>query len=279
MKKKLLCEFHLFVLILLCLTSVASSREKITMAVLDFEAKNVTQSNAEAVTDLLRTELFNTGNFKVVERQRIQKILEEQRFQMSGMTDANQAVEIGRLLNVQKIMIGTLTKLGTTHIINTRIVDVRTGLVILAEAAESRGGEDMLPRSIAELAMSISYKVGLEGSVIRIDGNEIFIDLGSADGVKIGQRFEIIRLGEAITDLEGHIIGTSDETIGIVIITKVQDRFAVAGIEKRYEDFNKGDKVQPLVEDGSEVKVQPRIKKPKKEEREEDDQPGIAPIF
>ena len=137
MKKYHWCGFSVFILLLQLLFSNAYTREKITMAVLDFEAKNMSQSSAEAVTDLLRTELFNTGHFKVVERQRIKKIIEEQRFQMSGITDANQAVEIGRILNVEKIMIGTVTLLGSTHIVNTRIVDVKTGLVVLAEAKES----------------------------------------------------------------------------------------------------------------------------------------------
>lgn len=124
------------------LAVTAFSREKVTVAVLDFEPKNVTSQSAEAITDLLRTELFNTGCFKVVERQRIQKILEEQRFQSTGVTDADQAAQIGRLLNVKKIMIGTMTLLGGTHILNTRIVDVQSGQVELAEAVESRGGDE-----------------------------------------------------------------------------------------------------------------------------------------
>jgi hypothetical protein len=181
----------------------------------------------------------------VVERQRIQKILEEQKFQMSGLTDADQAAEIGRLLNVQKIMIGSVTRLGGTYIINTRIVEVQSGLVSLAEATECRGGEDQLPRSITELAFKIYYKVGLEGAIIRVDRDEIYIDLGEADGVKLGQYFDVIRKGEVITDLEGRIIGTSQETIGVVLVTKVQDRFSVTAIHSQKEALRKGDLVHP----------------------------------
>ena len=65
----------LFVLLIL-FTTASSAREKIAIAVLDFEAKNINQQNAEAVADLLRTELFNTGSFKVVERAKIRKIIE-----------------------------------------------------------------------------------------------------------------------------------------------------------------------------------------------------------
>ncbi|HDQ45875.1 MAG TPA: hypothetical protein ENN17_10330 [bacterium] len=237
------------VILFLVFTVSVFSQGKITIAVLDFEAKNITQQSAEAVTDILRTELFNTGAFRVVERQRIQRILEEQKFQMSGLTDPDQAAEIGRLLNVEKIMVGSVTRLGSTFIINTRIVEVQTGLVELAEAAECRGGEEQLPRAITELALKIFYKVGLEGAIIRVDGEEIYIDLGNADGVKLGQYLDVIRKGDVITDLEGRIIGTRQETIGHALITKVQDRFSVAAVHTRKEAFRKGDLVRPSESD------------------------------
>ena len=113
---------------MLCLLWIIQSglalhaRNRITLAVLDFEGKNTSQETAEAVTELLRTSLFNTGRFTVVERAKVAQILEEQQFQSSGLTHMDQAVEIGRLLNVQKIMAGSLSRLGETFVMNTRIV-------------------------------------------------------------------------------------------------------------------------------------------------------------
>lgn len=268
------------------LASAAFAREKITVAVLDFEPKNVSPESAEALTDLLRTELFNTGCFSVVERQKIQKVLEEQKFQMSGVTDTDQATQIGRLLNVKKIMIGTVNKLGTTHIINTRIVDVQSGLVELAEAVESKGGEEHLPAAITELALKISYKSGLEGSIIRITGEIVYIDIGSADGVTIGQEFSVIRTGEAITDLDGRVIGASNEVIGSLMISKVQDRFSEAAVKESTVAFRKGDKVKPF--DGSDQaepkrevkKTVPKAKKGQKpSDQQEEDKVDVPPTF
>lgn len=251
-------------------SAAAFSREKIAVAVLDFEPKNVSKENAEAITDLLRTELFNTGCFKVVERQKIQKILEEQKFQSSGVTDTDQAAEIGRLLNVKKIMIGTVTLLGGTHIVNTRIVDVQSGQVELAEAMESRGGDENLPNAVTELALKISYKIGLEGSIIRITGETVYIDLGSADGIKVGQEFNVIRQGEAMTDLEGRIIGTNRETIGSLMVTKLQDRFAETAVQEHSVDFRKGDRVNPKTNEEESV---PKTKTPKKKEKTPESKP------
>jgi TolB-like protein len=271
----------LFTAFLLMIPGIIFSREKISLAVLDLEGKNVDQSKAEAVTDLLRTELFNTGSFKVVERQKVRQILEEQRFQSSGMTDTDRAAEIGRLLNVSKIMIGTVTQLGSTHIINTRIVDVQSGAVVLAEAIERRGGEEELPKAIAELATTISFKVGLEGVVIRVNPDEIYVDLGEGDGVRLGQTYSVIRQGEVITDLEGRIIGTTQEPIASVIITKVQDRFSIAAIDSKTTSIMKGDVVRLA---SSEAPAEPAAKPApvKRETKKRDDnhnQHDVPPIF
>ncbi|HEX9933732.1 MAG TPA: CsgG/HfaB family protein [bacterium] len=283
METRLIVKGIFFSVLLAAAAALAGG--KINVAVLDFEAKNISRENAEALTDLLRTELFNTGRFTVVERQKIQKILEEQKFQMSGLTDTDEVTQIGRLLNVKKIMIGTITKLGGTHIINTRIVDVQSGQVELAEAVESKGGEDLLPGAVTELALKISYKVGLEGSIIRITGETFYIDLGSADGIATGQVFSVIRPGEAITDLEGRVIGTNSEIIGSIMITKVQNRFSEAAMKKSSTAFRKGDKVRPGEEDIpkpaiKEIKKQPPKPKVKKEQTPSDQkQPDVPPTF
>ncbi|MBN1782837.1 hypothetical protein JW948_16995 [bacterium] len=275
--------------LLLCSPFILSAREKVALAVLDFEGKNVEQANAEAVTDLLRTELFNTGSFRVIERQKIRQIIQEQNFQATGVTSTDKAVEIGRILNVQKIMVGTVTRLGSTYIINTRIVDVQSGAVVLAEAIERRGGEEELPKAIAELATTISFKVGLEGSIIRVGNDEIFMDLGQADGIRLGQKFDVIRLGEVITDLEGRIIGTTNDVIGMIFTTKIQDRFSVASVLKEDSPFRKGDIVRPSQDQEAvpdppkktqEVKkTQPPVKKEPKKEDNGDLPSDIPPIF
>jgi TolB-like protein len=258
----------------------ASAREKITVAVMDFEAKNVSRENAEGITDILRTELFNTGCFRVVERQQIQRILEEQKFQMSGLTDPDQATELGRLLNVRKIMTGTVTLLGSTHIINTKILDVQSGQMELAEAVECRGGESELPNAITELALKVSYKIGLEGNIIRLSGESVYIDLGSADGLKLGQMLEVVRLGESITDLEGRVIGTNSERIGSLVITKIQDRFSETAVKSKTTLFRKGDRVKPTTEEMPEEEPIEETPPPKKKSPPTDgNKPSLPPVF
>jgi TolB-like protein len=224
------------------------SREKITVAVFDFEAKNINQETADAATDLLRTELFNTGRFQVAERDQIRKVLDEQNFQMSGLTDVEDAVEIGRLLNVRAIMVGSVNRLGSTYFINMRLISVRTGMVGLAESIKCTGGEEKLPDAISDLARKIAQKVGLEGSIVQFEEKHVFIDLGTDDGLKTGDVLSVIRLGDVIKDLEERVIGTQDAVIGSIEITQVQERFSEATIKEQSDTLKIGDRVKPFDE-------------------------------
>lgn len=92
-------------------------------------------------------ELSETHSFRVVERQQLIKILEEQKLSMTGLVDPGTVRRVGRLLGVEAVMIVELTSvtitedktgLGTlSHItqkieieMNARLVDSETGEVL-----------------------------------------------------------------------------------------------------------------------------------------------------
>lgn len=63
-----------------------------------------------AAADELVTQLFRTGKFSLVERSQLDAILAEQNLGQSGRVNPAQAAEIGRLLGVQVILTGSITK-------------------------------------------------------------------------------------------------------------------------------------------------------------------------
>ena len=54
------------------------------------------------------------------------KILEEFDYQNTGCTDEECAVELGKMLNAERIVIGSVGLVGQTYTINARIVDIET---------------------------------------------------------------------------------------------------------------------------------------------------------
>ena len=241
------------------------AQNKTAIAVLNFEAKNVNQETADAVADILSTELFNTNRFKVIERQAIAQLLEEQKLQMTGVTDMSKAAEIGKILNVEKIMTGSVSKLGRNFIINTRLVDVETGELELAQNAKSEKGEDGLPAAIADLVKIISQKIVIEGSVIKIAPELILIDLGKEHGLRTGQTLDVVRIGDVITDLGGATIGRTEDRIGEVRVLSVKGEYSETEIVQKKTSFRLGDKVR-LTSSPIEGNVENLAKKRKKDD-------------
>jgi len=97
------------------------------IAVVDFTGNNVSEGDCRALTDRLRTELFNTKYFKVIEREMMEEVLKEQGFQQTGCITDECMVRVGRLIGVQKIIGGSISKVGNIYSVSSRIVNVETG--------------------------------------------------------------------------------------------------------------------------------------------------------
>lgn len=117
-------------LLALLFSSIAAAQEKTGLAVLQFEPRNISQAEAVILSDRLRAELVNTKYFNVLEREQMDKILREQKFQLTGAcNDASCLVRVGQLMAVSKMMGGTISKIGNTYTVQARVIDVEKGVI------------------------------------------------------------------------------------------------------------------------------------------------------
>ena len=107
-----------------------SFSQEITIAVLDFEGKGVSQSETSTLTDRLRDEMFKTGVYIVLERGKMDEVLKEQGFQQTGCVTSECAVEVGNMLGVQQMIGGSIGKVGNIYTVSARVIDVQTGEVL-----------------------------------------------------------------------------------------------------------------------------------------------------
>jgi TolB-like protein len=128
------------------------SAPQIAILPLSPQGKGISESDAIIITDALSDALMRTRNFHVMERQQIDMILKEQSFESSGACDASEcAVRVGRLLGIQQIVVGSIGKLGGSHILSLRRVDVKTGEILSSSTRNQRGAiEDLLQDGIPE---------------------------------------------------------------------------------------------------------------------------------
>jgi len=106
---------------------------KIKIAILDFENAGVSKENAKSVTEIITTEIVNSGFFEVVERGKFSQLLKETKIQLSGIVDTGSAVQVGKMLSVDKLIFGTFNKFGSEFFINVKVVDVTAARIEYAE--------------------------------------------------------------------------------------------------------------------------------------------------
>jgi curli biogenesis system outer membrane secretion channel CsgG len=177
--------------LMLCSSMALGAKGRRLIAVLDFDYSTVPNQWGETplnlgsgLADMLVTELVRDGTYTVVEREHLRELMEEQELGLTSSFDPETAAEIGKLLGVQAVVIGSVTHFGTeksttvppaaaqevyegvrgirTHVqkalvgIDVRMISVDRGAVLVAASGE---GEDRKASVVGG-----PYRQGPEGS-------------------------------------------------------------------------------------------------------------------
>jgi len=160
-----------------------SNSNKINIAFLGFNARDIPPSGGDILSDLVRDELVKSGKYNVIDRENTELLLEEIAFQHTDLTDQTSVASIGNLLGVRKLMTGTIGKLGELSIITLRIINVETSLIERVETEEFIGMMEELRKPVRIAVQKILDIEGIEvdrGTYINVasepEGVNIYID-------------------------------------------------------------------------------------------------------
>ena len=112
---------------LLMKRSGAQKAGKITVAVLDFSPRGISNLEAQTLTDRFATELNKTGAAILVDRNVVNEVMQEQGYTQAECSSEECAAEVGAMLGVQFMISGSLGKLGETYTIDAKMFEVATG--------------------------------------------------------------------------------------------------------------------------------------------------------
>ena len=114
------------IIAILLLSSFLYSQQT-SVAVIDLKNVGLEEHFSTLLTDALRAEMFKYEKFTVMNRENMQEIMGEQAFQASGVCDDNACyVEMGEVLGVEKIVTGSIGKLGSTYSLTIKMINVET---------------------------------------------------------------------------------------------------------------------------------------------------------
>ena len=219
------------------------------IGVIDFDDKSAYGKNrglGEAASDILITELVKTGKFIVVERDKINKLLEEQKLGLSGAVDPGTAAKMGQILGLNAILTGAISNFGVrttgsdylvtqskrqeaSCTVDVRVVDVETGEILLADSGKgvskvasgsflgmgTKGGYaetiegDALRAAVAQMTKNITYQVNKKPwscRVAQVAGGNIYLSAGTESGLKEGQKLKVVSQGQEIKDPDSGMV-------------------------------------------------------------------------
>lgn len=138
-----------------------------TIAVLYFENNSVVDKDKldplkKGLADMMITEMSKVKGIKVVERQRIQAIIEELNLSETDMVDKTTTQKMGKLLGAQVMLFGGFSNLFNDKLrIDVRIIKTETGETLKAE--EETGELDefltMLQSLVKKIASDLEVKL------------------------------------------------------------------------------------------------------------------------
>jgi TolB-like protein len=222
------------ILLILTIPLLGQNKEKIHIAVLDFSnTGGLSKFETVTLSTRLSSMLVKTEAFIVLERGKMDEILNEQGFQQSGCTTTECAVEVGKLLNVQKMVSGSIGKIGKTYTIDISLIDVRTAQIERSFIRDYKGEIDGLLQIMQEIADQISGIAGAaetktaesktfrlsvksnpSGAEIRINGRSIG-QTPFESSVKAGVELEIHLQKENYNDYMQTVVVNDDVNINI----------------------------------------------------------------
>lgn len=114
-----------------------AEQQKTTIAVIEFTdlQGNVTDLGRFIAEELI-TRLFQTKQFKVIERQLLNKVLSEQDLSLTGIIDPTSAKALEKILGVDAIASGTITDLAQSLRVNARLISTETGEIFAVASTE-----------------------------------------------------------------------------------------------------------------------------------------------
>ena len=157
----------LFFLCLICLLAVSAMAQR--AAVMEFKAGvGISQADVDGLSGIFTT-YFRPSGYTMIERTQIDRIIDEQQFQRSSLTES-QMVRIGELLNLSKIVIGDVNIVMGQYNVDVRVINVESGTIAATEGATFAGSsyregmKNLAQKLAGQIAIGAGPTIGTQSS-------------------------------------------------------------------------------------------------------------------
>ncbi len=201
-----------------------TEQKKHTIAVIEFSDLQGNVTNfGRFLSEELITKLFETGKFKVIERQLLDKVIAEQKLSLQGVVDPESAKKLGKILGVDAICSGTITDLGQSLEINARLISTQTGEIV-AVASTKIFKDDSVLHLMSEGAAGVAASGPSEAAPSPVNKPVPQKLTGLKPGMKFNIQDENFEIAQCLRVSLSSIEIKKNETVANLVIQNLQQK-------------------------------------------------------
>lgn len=237
----------------------------IRIVVSDFEILSQgsgAEETGKIVAEWLTTLLGQAGNLDMIDRATVEKAFQDETQVQRRRSPIDVALAVGNKLGADYLIMGTLISMTGGIEVTARLIDLIEGSTVKTENIKGRVGGD-LTSLIKELAYKIRNSLPKEGQIVSLRERDLIINIGSLNGVEIGNEFIVLR-EPSITapSIPGTVSQAEALKIALLKVASTDPKFSIASIVQERQDMRikVGDRVRSMVTMKGEGIAQEKLK-------------------
>lgn len=190
-----------------------SHSEKVIIAIYDFTPVNVPAQYSKTCSEWIQTAMANSP-FTVIERSQLKKVLGEVELQMSGLVDQEGAVKVGKMLSANKVMIGSLSKIGGKYVLDGRIVDVEKGAAEYGQKEFTWQESDLdvcVQRYVDNILLKMTGRPVAENRALIVKAEKTSEDTGPLERERVEKTIRTLYDAYVNRDLDAYLSVVDDD--------------------------------------------------------------------
>ena len=130
-------------------------KDRLRVGVNQFSSPKKMADLSQQVADIFFTTFIQSGAFDMYERAELKKLVAEHELSQTGLVDPSTVKEMGRLVGIDVLVVGSLSETNNRQRIDVRVIDIQTGQAVLAD----RMDRTINPQNTAFMARTLVNKM------------------------------------------------------------------------------------------------------------------------
>ena len=179
--------------------------------------------------------LQESGRVQVVERELLDKLLEELKLSTTDLVDPQKALAVGKILAARLIATGSMMRYGKEIQTSIRLTETETTSLKAAIAETEKDINQLAEKTARQILAKLARAYPIRGYITAVEGANVVLNIGSEVGVQQGMGFNVFDAGKEARE------------IGTIQIAAVDSKSASAAPAKEITGLAKGMKVEAII--------------------------------